>query len=143
MIKRRKGWPEILNAELIRLHKVPFEFGKHDCCVFSANMVKALTDPEWDPMEGLRGYRSVAGSVRMLKDNNAKNIDELISRIMEEHNIPEVPVALAKRGDVVLGEDEKGEPSAGICCGMLSVYPGENNLIYKYTVNARKAWHYG
>jgi len=65
MITRSADWPLLLDALIYsRLH-TPFRWGAHDCCLFAADCIQAMTGA--DPARKLRGL-TVRRSMRFVKD---------------------------------------------------------------------------
>lgn len=61
---RRTDWHQRLCTFLAETADRPFAPGRHDCALFAAGAVKAVTGR--DPARGWRGYRTVArGQVRL------------------------------------------------------------------------------
>lgn len=131
---RLPDWEPRLSAYLAKVASKPHSYGKHDCLLFTAGAVKAVTGK--DLARGHRGkYKSAASSARYLCklgfDTPAAMIDSLL---------PEKPVGFAMRGDIVA--DEEGVP--GVCIGGDAVFvgmEGEREGLFRAPRKAwRKAW---
>lgn len=65
VLTRLPDWPARLSALVAAAHVQPFAWGTHDCCLWAADAVLALTGT--DPAAGLRGrYSQVQGAHRLL-----------------------------------------------------------------------------
>lgn len=103
---RKPDWETRLAAYLDPLRLRPFDWGRHDCCTFTAGAVQAMTDV--DPMPEFRGqYSTAIGSARALvrlgRGTLAATLDEKFEA---------VPASLAQRGDIVMSNG-----LLGICWG--------------------------
>ena len=66
MIDRLPDWPARLSELVTRAHALPFAWGSHDCCLWAADAVVALTGR--DPAIDLRGlYFDEFGAYRALR----------------------------------------------------------------------------
>jgi hypothetical protein len=94
--ERLEGWEGRLAAYLDAcLHK-PFAYGEHDCCLFAAGAVEAVTGE--DPAAYVRGsYKTPAGAARRLAADFVR-----ILNTPEALGFPMIPVLQAQRGDLLL-----------------------------------------
>ncbi|MCK5041714.1 MAG: hypothetical protein KAR62_05445 [Sphingomonadales bacterium] len=118
MMKRNENWQQALNETVEAARERPFSWGKHDCCLFAANCVEAMTGI--DPMADMRGkYENEEGAREVLKTLGGKTLYRTMQKIFGQAIAP----ALAHRGDVVYRRDATF-PSVGICLGDISVFVG-------------------
>jgi hypothetical protein len=103
-IRRRADWPGRLAAAIEAGRKTGFVWGENDCCLFAANVVLAMTG--YDPARGMRGYTTAAGAAAKLKQHGG--VAAIAADGAMRHGWPEIPPAEARRGDVVLVEDNNG-----------------------------------
>ena len=97
---RYNDWETRLSRYLLAARSRPFSYGKHDCCLFAAGAVFAITGV--DIAEGFRGkYSSRAEAVKLIRQE-AKSLRGLLASISKEYGLAEVPVSQAQRGDIVL-----------------------------------------
>lgn len=102
---RLPGWRKALTAYLAQVDGVKFRPGKHDCALFCAGAVKAMTG--FDGARGWRGYRTLnEGQKRLASDGFAEWWDMLADRETKEVRIGDV--AVVKHDDALAG---------GICLG--------------------------
>lgn len=110
---RRPDWEARLAAYLESIRLRPFEWGRHDCCLFPAGAVEAMTGV--DPMPEFRGrYSTAIGSVRALRRYGAGDIASTVDTKFER-----VSPALAQRGDIVMSDG-----ALGVCLGAFLVAVG-------------------
>ena len=128
---RLANWPELLYAYIEAARTAPFEYGKHDCCMFAAGAVEAMTG--MNPMSQLR-YAGRLGAERLIR--KAGSLDALVYRTLGE---PLESPALAGRGDVVIADLENG-PTVGICVGADLVFAGNPGIVFRPRSVARVAW---
>lgn len=122
MTARLENWPRLMNEHIANQMTSHFEWGVHDCLLFSASCVEAITGV--DPAAKYRGTYSTALAAYRIMDT-AGGIDHLIDSCMGEVRRP---LAFAQRGDVVTMPDKKGRVAAGICLGNQCVFAGINGL---------------
>lgn len=125
---RHPDWPERL-AEFVRARrKTPFEWGRHDCALFAADAVQAITGV--DPAAEYRGYSDEREALRIIKD--AGGMRGLVP-------LPEKPVGMAQRGDAVIALIE-GRETFGVCVGENYVAPGVDRLVVRPMTEAIAAF---
>lgn len=99
---RRADWRDRLIRFLALAAAKPFAPGRHDCALFAAGAVTAMTGA--DPARGWRGYRSLAAGRRKLEAAGYADQVALAAAIC-----PEIAPAFAGVGDLaVLPADEVG-----------------------------------
>jgi len=111
---RRPDWRPRLVAYLEEVRARPFAYGTHDCALFVAGAVEAMTG--FDAAAGFRDqYDSLKGGLKLLPKGDHV---ALVGRLLEE-----VPVAFAQVGDIaVIGEI--GVPALGL-------FEGESVLVVR------------
>jgi len=93
---RLPDWEARLAAYLEPLRLRPFAWGSHDCCLFTAGAVLAMTGV--DPMPEFRGrYSTAIGAERALRRYGAGSLDATL-----DTKFAGVAPALAHRGDIVM-----------------------------------------
>lgn len=109
----------------------PFGWGVHDCCLFAADAVKALTGV--DPAAGFRGtYSTAAEAVDVLA--RIGGIEAAAARVGSE-----IRPLFARQGDVGLLEDGK-RLMLGVCAGAMWLVPMAMGLGVRPLAVATKAW---
>lgn len=109
---RLPDWPQRLAQYIESRRAVPFEWGRHDCCKFSAGAVEAITGA--DPSEPWP-YSSEIGARRLMVKHGG--VAGLVSKALGEP----VHASRAGRGDIVLADLDLG-PTAGVCLGRLCAF---------------------
>lgn len=140
---RKNNWPEILAEEIKKTKDKPFKYGKHDCCIFSANILRAMTGT--DLARGLRKYTTALGAQKMIKRNGG-TLTKMLDAIMKKHNCKSVKWPMCRRGDLVIAliENEKGEKerAAGICLGAEAAFASDGIQLMPMQ-NVIRGWHCG
>lgn len=108
-VKRRHDWRARLQAYLASVARQPFEYGRHDCALFAAGAVDAMTGV--DLARGFRGYRTQKGGIKKLRQRGFQDQFALL-----EAHLPEIHPAFAKVGDVAVVSSDEG-PALGIVQG--------------------------
>lgn len=110
MMQRRSDWRRRFGAYIEMAMRVPFRPGQHDCALFAAGAVEAITGT--DLARGYRGYRTLnEGRSKLAK----AGFDELSALVAEK--LPEIPVALSRPGDLAILRDEAGGEAFGVVQG--------------------------
>jgi hypothetical protein len=99
---RFAAWPALLDSFLTRNQHRSFRYGQWDCCLFVCDAIEAMTGT--DPAARFRGrYHSLAGARKAIQDaTGSKSLRAIVEHITASLGMPEIPVLLATRGDVVL-----------------------------------------
>lgn len=88
-------WRSRLTEYMADVSRVQFRPGRHDCALFVAGAVKAMTGV--DHARGWRGYRSLATGQRKLEAKGFADHIALIASIL-----PEITPIMAQVGDVAV-----------------------------------------
>lgn len=90
---RLHDWPERLSKTIAAARGTPFAYGRHDCCIFAADCVEALTGI--DLAADWRGkYDDEIGGMKLA---GVRSLEQLASRYFAA-----VHPAYAHRGDLAL-----------------------------------------
>lgn len=140
MIERLLDWPERLAAAVKAAETSPFVYGEHDCGLFAADVITAMTGV--DILQTTRGaYSTEAGCYKYLKRVFGGGVRAACETVMAQYGCPEVPVAYAQRGDVVLLRQAAGDEVVGICLGVFTVAVTAHGLAAVPTFTSGcKAW---
>lgn len=102
MGRRFKDWTARFDAALAAAAARPFAYGRHDCGLFACSMARAIAGV--DPAAGLRGrYRSKRALAALLREHGG-SLEALAEARFAAAGFPEVAVARAQRGDLLLGQ---------------------------------------
>lgn len=109
-VSRLPDWRPRLVAFLTAAQRAPFRPGQHDCALFAAGAVAAMTGQDYAaPYRGR--YTTIRGGIRVLRaDGFADHI------ALAAHHLPERPVAFARAGDLAVVPTEDG-PALGVVQG--------------------------
>lgn len=129
---RHPDWPMRLDAAVRAATGRRFRYGSHDCCLFAADVVLALTGS--DPAAELRGYRGRRQALQILAREGG--LIPLVSRVLD---IAPQSAAMAARGDVVFGCPIR-EGAIGVCLGRLVAFAGPDGLSFHPRAVASLAW---
>lgn len=119
---RKQDWPEIMAAAIAAARGRAFAWGSHDCCLFAADVVRAMTGV--DHAAPFRGrYSTARGAAMALKRYAGGGLLAAVTRLLGDP----VPGVQARRGDVVYAETALG-PAIGICIGPAACFAAPAGL---------------
>ena len=132
---RRHDWPERLVETISAARTKTFRWGRHDCALFACDCIQAMTGA--DPAKRFRGaYRTPGGALRALKRlERVTGLEALADRVLG----PQIPVARARRGDLVLAERGDG-PALGVVTGSQAAFLGPEGLEMLPLAETSTAW---
>lgn len=134
-LTRTRLWQSRLDALLSeRLHQ-PFAWGVHDCALFAADAVLAVT--EVDPAAALRGSYSTEAEARLIIDA-AGGLASIATEALGEP----VAAAMARPGDIGLLEAGLGETLV-VCVGQRWMAPADDGLKVLRLGHVAQAWRVG
>lgn len=118
---KHPDWHNRLIAVIRAAEKRPFLWGEHDCCLFAADCVEAMTGENF--ANGWRGtYDSETGAKKSLLRGGG-SLENVLAKYLDE-----VPVKMAQRGDIAIVENA-GTRCAGVIYGGAVWVPGETGLV--------------
>ena len=131
---RRPDWETDLADYLISVRDKPHVYGKHDCMLFVAGAVQALTGNDF--AKGHRGKYATADEAKeYLRSIGFASVTAMLNKHLKKK-----PVSFAQRGDVVMGKD--GVP--GVAMGDYAFFVGQEGeqegLVRKPQSEWLKAW---
>lgn len=127
---RVEGWESLLAGHILEAYSRPFAWGTHDCVLWCADWVRKATGT--DHAERYRGtYHTAAEAKALLRRRKWKSPAAAADKIL-----PTKPVALARRGDIVLHP----EGPLGICHGPRSHFLTETGVLAVPTLSCVHAW---
>jgi hypothetical protein len=126
---RLPDWEARLAAYLEPLRLRPFAWGTHDCCIFAAGAVEAITGV--DAMAEFRGhYRTRIGSLRALRRFGAGTLEATL-----DAKFTPIAASIAQRGDIVMSSG-----ALGICWGEFLIAVGSEGDREGLVRIARRDW---
>lgn len=96
---RHPHWPRLLVEAVNEKQNEDFEYGKHDCCIFTCDIVSSYTDV--DLAENFRGYKGPANVARLFKKYGG-DVRGIAEAVTKEYGLVENELPLTQKGDVVL-----------------------------------------
>ena len=95
-VARKATWRQELMQYLGAVARTPLAFGTHDCALFAAGAVQAMTGQDFAaPYRGR--YTTMAGGLQLLqRDGHADHV------ALARSVLPVVPAALAQPGDLAI-----------------------------------------
>lgn len=141
MTAKRPHWPELFSECVEGARNAPWKWGVHDCCMFAADVVLAMTGT--DPAAGLRGrYSDKRGAALALRAAGFDDLERCVESLAMEHDFCEIAPLTAQRGDLVL-VDQPGGPALGVCEGqhaILATKPRGWIAVPMLHERVRRAW---
>lgn len=129
---RRPDWQARFAALCAERQDAPFVWGTHDCCLWAADAVQAITGLDFAAQH--RGqYRDAESAARLL--HRLGGVGAIASAAL---GAP-VPVAFAAVGDVLLVLQE-GRNALAVCNGDSALGPGPQGLAVLGMDAALAAW---
>lgn len=108
---RLPDWKPRLTAYLAEIARRPMVEGQHDCALFAAGAVEAMTGE--DLARGLRGrYRTTRGGLRVLRRAGYDGIPAFAAA-----HFPQIHLSRMAPGDLVIVADEETPWALGIAQG--------------------------
>jgi hypothetical protein len=115
-----------------------FSWGSADCCLTVCDGLQAITGI--DPARAFRGkYTTKTGAYGALKRFAGGGLAATAEKITAGLGWPEIPVLMARRGDVGLVNTDEGEALA-ICIGARWATQGAAGLVYLSIKSGLRAW---
>lgn len=107
-ITRLPDWRSRLTVHLQTVARNPFDYGQHDCALFTASCVEAMTGV--DLAARYRGlYRSLKGGLKLLSSEGFNSPLAIV-----QAHFAQVPTAFAQVGDIMVLHDEAGSAAYGV-----------------------------
>lgn len=133
---RYSTWEADLSAYIASVRDLPLTWGSHDCGLFFAGAVLAMTG--FDPGEPFRGkYTTELGAAKTLMKFGAGDLEKTLDGLFEP-----IPAGFAQRGDGVWN----GE-SVGVSMGAYALFVGQEGerqgLVRVSRAEWVKAWRVG
>lgn len=131
---RLPDWSPRLFAYLAGVTRRPLAPGAHDCALFAAGAVEAMTGV--DPAAAWRGqYRSFNAGLKALRQAGFRNHVALVAS-----QFPAVPPAFAQVGDIGVIRQRGQLPALGIFTGESLAVLRDTGLGFAPRALARQAW---
>lgn len=130
---RRLDWQERLAALIEAKRDEPFRWGQHDCGLWGAAVVEAITGADFGA--AFRGeYDDAATAAEVLRTKGAGTLGKTFDR-----HLHRIPPGFAQRGDLVC--KGRGRTAAiGVCIGDEGLFVGDEGLIRVSRAEWSRAW---
>ena len=111
-IARLEDWPTTLANMVLAAADEPFAWGTHDCCMWTADVVMAMSVDGIDLAAPYRGtYSDAAGAADVIAAaTDGGTLEDLMEMVAEQYTLPEVDPTFAWRGDIALFDTPIPEP---------------------------------
>lgn len=130
---RYVDWVARLRETVDAYRAEPFSWGRHNCGLFSARCVDAITGSDWAKEFQ---FDSPAAALRFVKESGG--IEAAVTARLGEP----VPNRCARRGDVCLVDVEDGD-GLGVCYGADVLVASDDGLESYALARVRKHWRVG
>ena len=132
---RSHDWPEKLYEVINESKHKAFEWGTHDCALFSCDCIKAMIDIDY--AKNFRGkYKSEKGSWRALeKIEGVKSLSELADKFLGDR----IELSHSGRGDLVVLMEENREV-LGIVTGIHAAFLSPEGVQMRALNECKFAW---
>lgn len=116
MIRRKGSWRSALVKEIERWRRTPFAWGTHDCGLFAAACVEAMTGEDFSaPFRGR--YHTAGGAARALRKAGHESVVSLAASLF-----PEIHPSKARAGDLAAISTAEGEALGVVTGPEIAVY---------------------
>jgi len=130
------NWLIILSNEYNK--PIEFKWGVDDCCLFSANIVKKLTNI--DIAETFRNkYSTPKGAFLEIKNHGYKNVLDCADGQATKHGFKSIDINLAQKGDMVMAYFDDRQ-TIGIMLNNEGWFIGSKGYVYRKRKELHKAW---
>lgn len=129
---KREDWVDKMWLAIKDSEDEHFEWGKHDCCLFSAKVVDAMSDSNF-LQKLLNSYSDDKSALEFIKSFGS--LREATASFLGA----EAPLSFMQRGDVVLFDND-GRETLGICIGSTIASVGETGAVVVAKSHAICRW---
>lgn len=138
MICRKSDWEPRLLQELAVRRTWSFVWGKHDCCLFAADMFETITGI--DPVPHLRNkYKTAIEAYRLLRKVGTPTVEDAIVDVAKRFSVPETTQGFAKFGDHGVVKHNGLQMLAVVIDERVAI-PGETALVFLPRSSLIRVW---
>ena len=124
---RISNWPSALVDHIDANRDRPFQWGTHDCMLWGASCVEAITGN--DPAKSIRGtYDSALAAYRIIDSHGG--FEETVEQWLPDASSNRIHSKMAQRGDLITTTDERGRMALGVCDTHHGIFPGPEGLTF-------------
>lgn len=127
---RRQDWVGRLWRTVKNYEHTPFQYGKHDCCLFVARCIDSIT---YSSLARTMNYGDERGAVCFLRQEGG-----LINAVTRRLGTP-INGINARRGDVCLVQCDSSD-GLGVCMGSTIAVAAEDGLVFYPLRQSKKVW---
>lgn len=141
-MQRYDDWPSRLSSYLESRRHTQFAYGSHDCCLFVADAIEAMTGV--DVAAHFRDqYHSRFGALRRLRERSVRpTVDVIAGQVFGAYGLPEIQAAYAQRGDVLaLSLDREGVVLGLVALDGMPIIAAEQGWGVAGRSYALRGWH--
>lgn len=131
---RLQDWPERLAALVEARRTMPFAWGSHDCALFAADAIAAVTGE--DPATAFRGYASEEEAEGVLGEIG---LEGMVAAALAAFGCGACHTGLVQRGDVALAMIGN-QPTMAVVLGEVVAAPGPDGLAFRPLDCIQRAW---
>lgn len=126
---RRSTWEADLSAYIASVRSLPYVYGEHDCGLFAAGAVLAMTGEDHGaPFRGK--YTNQLGCAKALKKYGAGDLESTLHELFERRQTGRL-----QRGDLVWSGD-----AVGVCMGAYALFVGQEGEVEGLVRIERAQW---
>ena len=140
MLIRFQDWETRLLDAMEATKDVLCQYGDHDCCKSAARLIHAMTGVDFSA--DFPPYAQRKKAFRIIARNGG--FERMLESIATKYNLEEVPPTMARRGDPVMVQTERGM-AAGIVdlTGKRIIIPAGRGWAFISVQHASRAWRLG
>ncbi|HEV3511993.1 MAG TPA: hypothetical protein VGS05_09845 [Candidatus Sulfotelmatobacter sp.] len=139
-LQRVPDWRFRLGQIIESARQLEFEWGVFDCALHACNCIRAITGT--DPAANYRGkYSDEAGAAEIY----GASFEFFIASTAANLGLPEIPVTLAQRGDLVFLDNETAQGAIGVVSldARFASCAGSKGLVLVRIHRWKRAWRVG
>jgi hypothetical protein len=140
-VVRQDNWHQALKDEFEHSKSLPFQWGTNDCAHFAFRCLQAQTGVDYG--KPFRKYKTIRGAYNLIRRYGGSDLETAFDRWANENGMEKIPVARAKRGDLICYQNPNGEKCMGVValCGMKAYFLDPERGIHQIPVlNCLCAW---
>jgi hypothetical protein len=135
-MNRPQDWPMRLHLFLVEKRAQPFDWKTNNCAFFACDWIAILTGK--DPAAAYRPQ--VDSALSAARAMGGLTVEQIAERVCAENGWPEVPMKLARRGDVALIDTDAGDLALGVCEVGRVAFASPHGVHFLPTKRCRRAW---
>lgn len=136
-LSRYHDWPERLNAFIEGRRRVPFIWNVNDCGTFASAAIEAMTGV--NPRDGIAEYSGARTALTAIDFD----LEAFAEHRAYTYGCPEIPVKMARRGDLAFHEHGALGTLGVVGAGMKIFAPGETGVDTLPLLECHRAWRIG